>query len=235
MHVVVFAAGLDWLEGLLPVLFVLFWLVSQVVNVVRNVAGRGQPRPRPQPGEPVRPPRPDRERVEEVRADLERQIEEFLTQKAERRGEPAPAPVRIPPRPQATPVRDKTERLRSEKPRIERLRTEKTGPTAAPARGSRAESVIADVVKKSQPPAPQLGSLGSHGGDIARHVRDAFADDLEHRPSRLAKPMAAAAEPAAARPAVAASDLVTLLRDPAALRQLFIVREVLDRPVDRWS
>ncbi len=226
MHVVVFAAGLDWLEGLLPVLFVLFWLVSQVVNVFRNVAGRGQPRPRPV--EPVRPPRPDPQRVEEVRTDLERQIEEFLTQKAGRRGEPAPGPARTPP--QRQPVRVKTEQ-----PRVEKRRLEKAGPAAPPTRGLRAESVNADVAKKPQPPPPHLGSLGSHGGDIARHVRDAFADDLEHRPSRLPKPTAAAAEPAALRPAVAGSDLVTLLRDPAALRQLFIVREVLERPVDRWS
>jgi hypothetical protein len=208
MQPVVFAAGLDWLEGLLPVLFVLFWLVSQVFNVFRNVAGRGQPR-RPQPVEPVRPPRPEPERVEEVRTDLERQIEEFLTQKAGRRGQPAPGPVRIPPRPQ--PPR--------EKPRA----------AVPPTRG---ESVVPE--KKMQPPAPQLGSLGNHGGDIARHVRDAFAGDLEHRPSKLAKPAAATAEPAVVRPA-ATHDLVTLLRDPEALRQLFIVREVLDRPVDRWS
>jgi len=227
MHVVVFAAGLDWLEGLLPLLFVLFWIASQVVNVVRNVAGRGQPRP-PQPVEQVRRQRPAPERIEEVRADLDRQIEEFLTQKAERRGEPAAGPVRIPPRPQ--PVQAKTEGRR-----IERPRTGTTGPAVSSARGSRIESVIADSAEKSQPPAPQLGSLGSHGGDIARHVRAAFADDLEHRPSRLTKPMAPAAEPAAARPAVAASELVTLLRDPAALRQLFIVREVLERPIDRWS
>jgi len=225
MHVVVFAAGMDWLEGLLPFLFVLFWIVSQVVNVVRNVAGRGQPRP--QPGPPVRPPRPDRERVEEVRADLERQIEEFITQKAERRGGTAPGPVRIPPRPQ--PERATAETLRIEKPR-----TGKSAPAASPARGVPVESVGRNTGKKSPPPS-QLGSLGSHGGDIARHVRDAFADDLEHRPSRLAEPMAVGADPAAAGPAVAASDLVTLLRDPAAVRQLFIVREVLDRPVDRWS
>jgi hypothetical protein len=205
MHVVVFAAGLDWLEGLLPVLFVLFWLVSQVVNVFRNVAGRGQPRPRPV--EPVRPPRPEPQRVEEVRTDLERQIEEFLTQKAGRRGQPVPGPVRIPPRP----------------PR------EKSRAAVPPTRG---ESVVAEMMKTKQPPAPQLGSLGNHGGDIARHVRDAFAGDLEHRPSRLAKP--ATAEPAAVRPA-ATHDLVRLLQDPAALRHLFIVREVLDRPVDRWS
>ncbi|MEY3205234.1 MAG: hypothetical protein RLZZ21_1565 [Planctomycetota bacterium] len=167
MRPVIFAAGLDWLEGLLPLLFVLFWIVSQVVNVFRNLAGRGQPR---QP----------------------------------------------PPRPQ--PVRTKTE-----KPR----------PVTPPSRG---EPVIAKTTTKTRslpPSAPQLGSLGSHGGDIARHVRDAFADDLGHRPSQLTQP-AAAAEPAAARPP-AAHDLVTLLRDPTALRQLFIVREVLDRPIDRWS
>jgi hypothetical protein len=29
-------------------------------------------------------------------------------------------------------------------------------------------------------------------------------------------------------------NLVALLRSPAALRQLFLVREVLDRPVERW-
>ena len=38
-----FAAGFDWIEGLLPLLFVIFWIVSQVVNVVRRVAGGGGP------------------------------------------------------------------------------------------------------------------------------------------------------------------------------------------------
>jgi hypothetical protein len=39
-----FAAGLDWLEGLLPVLFVLFWIVSQVFNALK-AAGKGRPQP----------------------------------------------------------------------------------------------------------------------------------------------------------------------------------------------
>jgi hypothetical protein len=30
-------------------------------------------------------------------------------------------------------------------------------------------------------------------------------------------------------------ELVTLVRDPNALRRLFLVREVLDRPTDRWE
>jgi hypothetical protein len=180
MQPVVFAAGLDWLEGLLPFLFVLFWIVSQIVNVVRNMAGRGQP---------------------------------------------APGPARVPPRPELPP-----------RPQPALTKREQPRPAAAPAGGARGTPVVEKKATTPQPPraaAPQLGSLGDHGGDIARHVRDAFADDLGHRSSPLKKPAAATAEPAAARPA-ATLDVVSLLRDPAALRQLFIVREVLERPVDRW-
>lgn len=187
MQPVVFAAGLDWLEALLPFLFVLFWIVSQIVNVVRNLAGRGQPAR----GPARLPPRPEMPRRPE-----------------------------LPPRPQPAPAK-------REQPR----------PTASPAGGVRGTPVVEKKAKASQPPreaAPELGSLGDHGGDIARHVRDAFAGDLGHRSSPLKKPAAATAEPAAARPA-ATLDLVSLLRDPAALRQLFVAREVLERPVDRWS
>jgi hypothetical protein len=178
MQPVVFAAGLDWLEALLPFLFVLFWIVSQIVNVVRNVAGRGQP---------------------------------------------ASGPVRVPPRPEIPP-----------RPQPARVKRDQPRPAAAPAR----DATVVQKKPKPAPPAqaaaPQFGSLGDHGGDIARHVRDAFATDLGHRSSPLQKPLAAPAESAVARP-VAIPDLLSLLRDPAALRQLFIVREVLERPIDRWS
>ena len=201
MQPVVFAAGLDWLEALLPVLFVLFWIVSQVVNMVRTVAGRGRPR-RPQPGDQVARPRPAVDRIEEVQADIERQIEEFRAQRAaqraaqrsgqqgEQRSSQKSEPGRTMPRPEPPPR-----------------------PQAAPTK---------------------LGSLGSHGGDIARHVREAFADDLEHRPSRLPQLGAAPTSSAAMRPPLT-DDLVASVRDPAALRRLFLVRELLDRPVDRWS
>ncbi|MGA1618929.1 MAG: FmdB family zinc ribbon protein, partial [Pirellulales bacterium] len=36
------AAGFDWLEGLLPLLFVFIWIVSQVLNVFRRVAAAGR-------------------------------------------------------------------------------------------------------------------------------------------------------------------------------------------------
>ena len=36
------AAGFDWLEALLPLLFVFIWIVSQVLNVFRRVAAAGR-------------------------------------------------------------------------------------------------------------------------------------------------------------------------------------------------
>jgi hypothetical protein len=212
MNAFVFAAGLDWLEALLPFLFVLFWIVSQVVNVFRNVAGRGKPQ-RPAP------PRPAVERVDDVRADLERQIGEFLNERAQRQGEPSPGPTPVP-RPQASP-RPQPGRGRPEKPKP--LATRPAGGNA-PAEASAAQAT----------PSGRLGSLGNHGGDVAKHVQDAFAGDLEHQRSRLARP-ATGGGAAAARPAPATHELVTLLRDPDSLRRLFLVREVLDRPIERWE
>jgi hypothetical protein len=37
-----FAAGFDWLEAVLPLLFVFIWIISQVVAFFRRVGGRGR-------------------------------------------------------------------------------------------------------------------------------------------------------------------------------------------------
>ena len=72
------AAGLDWLEGLLPVAFVLIWIVSQVMNLFRNAAGKGGGQVAGKPAKPVRvaprAARPPGERPVAVDAE----IEEFL-------------------------------------------------------------------------------------------------------------------------------------------------------------
>ena len=47
-----FAAGIDWLEALLPILFVGFWIVSQIVAVIRKIAGPAAPN---RPGPAARP------------------------------------------------------------------------------------------------------------------------------------------------------------------------------------
>jgi hypothetical protein len=79
---ILLAAGLDWLEGLLPLLFVVIWIASQVLNLFRG-AKRQEARPQRQPARPARPvvvePRPGN--------NLNREIEEFLRGKVGNAGQ----------------------------------------------------------------------------------------------------------------------------------------------------
>lgn len=208
------AAGLDWLEGLLPLLFVLFWIVSQVWGVFRKVAGNGDakpPRPVPRPAARPVPQAPwlEEEPAQDeaaIRRELEQQIEGFLRESGRQ------------PRPES-PARP-----------------------APPSRTSRRQPARPRPAAPSAPQPPAAGASGRSRGergvgafaervsDIARHVEDAFADDLVHRKGLA--PIAT--EPAAAPAAPVTMDLVAALRDPATLRQLILVREVLDRPTERW-
>lgn len=201
----VLAAGIDWLDGLVPLLFVLFWIVSQVVTLIRRVAGDGG---RPGPA-PVVPPRP----ADDAREVLERQIGEFLR---ESRGDRGRAPA-------VKPVASRPEPRRPKPPKpVQRQ--------ATPGAASR--------VPPPLPAAPprlsdrHLQPLGEAGDDIAEHVDGAFAHDLRHR---AAASSAAATVTGSASGGTIAADLAAALRDPATLRRLVLVREVLERPVDRWE
>lgn len=205
---VLLAAGFDWLESLLPFVFVVFWIVSQVVAVLRRLQGAGRqpvPPPRPLPrfdpasGQP-RPLQPEAERPGDLRGELEKQIAEFLREAKRERKPARPA-----------------EPIRPHAPRKEKS-------------------------PEAQRPRPQAGE------SVARHVRDVFSHEL----SDLPKPPAAGDTLDGRRrggvsgdqlPAVIAAqravptqteELVHLLRSPSTIRQAILLREVLDRPVDRW-
>lgn len=198
------AAGIDWLEGLLPLLFVVFWIVSQIVGVIRRVAGGGeaarQPAPRPRPA------------AGDARPELERQIEEFLRQ--ERGGQPPPLPP-----------------ARRPEPRRPERRTNVKRPPVPP--------VAARPAAAPKPGGPRLTDrhiepLAAAGADIGAHVKDAFSRDLGHLASSLA-PAAMDATAAPSAPRGTTAELAAALRDPASLRRLILIREILDRPVDRWE
>jgi hypothetical protein len=192
---VLFAAGLDWLEGLLPFLFVLFWIVSQVFNAFKAV-GRGRQQP-----PAARPPRPapPAPQADEIRGQLERQIGEFLRQQEGRRGPPAARPT--PPVQQRPPRRPKEGR---------------PPPSAPPAK----------------PKVAERATVAAAASDVARHVHDAFDHELEHLSTSIAAGAPVNEPPR--RPAAPAAELVTMLRNPTTLRQLILLREVLDRPTERW-
>jgi hypothetical protein len=184
---VVVAAGLDWLEGLLPFLFVLIWIVSQVMNLFRGAA-KPPVAPPANPRRPVPPPVPPRAAG---RGEIDAEVEEFMRRSLGR-----------PPQ-QPSPV------VKQAKPPQPRR------PAPPPAEAVQPAAVIGRRTRQSD-------------GDIAGHVANAFAHDLAHQsPDRLA-PATSGEEPSAT------SELAATLRSPGGLRQLILMREVLERPTHRW-
>lgn len=195
------AAGLDWLESLLPVLFVAFWVISQIFAAVKRVAG---PAERPPVARPGQPPKPDRNAAE-----IEREIREFL-----RRGIPD---------------------ARSASPRAPQPRP--PGPKTAVKEPERSKAI--------RPPPPSVGVRAANGeassiGDrpsIGEMVKEDFAKELDHLSSPLTAdrslgPSQVEGGSGAAAPTVAG--IRKALRSPAALRDLIVVREILERPLERW-
>lgn len=219
---ILFAAGIDWLESLLPFLFVGFWILSQVYAVFRRVAGGGgrvQPPPvqrreviQPEMiGEPPRPPAPPAAGPD-ARDELQKQIEEFLRQ--------ATGASSAPPKPKPKP-----------RPVVQSKPTVPKPAAAPPAPPTRDASLRPGSER-------HVGSLETGKTEVARHVQDAFAHDLKH--ARASQTTAQQPAPQPPRPATArvakttAADLLQALRNPATIRQTILLREVLERPVDRW-
>ena len=233
-------AANDWLEGLVPFLFFVIWIVSQVVGGVRRIGGGGKVaggapnagRPvGPAPGQvrEVRPPvvpvgEPDRRAAQD---DLQRQIEAFRRGQAAG-GIPDP-PRRTPSNPPALPKAPPRREPVAGKPAAARGQVGGVRRSPAPT----ANRSAAAPARQGTPPAntpPPI--LGGHGGEIGRHVDGAFAHDLAHAGIRPGSSDQSAVAPQTV-PTVA-HELVAMFRDPKTIRQVILLREVLDRPIDRW-
>ena len=233
-------AANDWLEGLVPFLFFLIWIVSQVVGVVRRIGGGGKVaggdpnagRPvGPAPGQvrEVRPPvvpvgEPERRAAQD---DLQRQIEAFRRGQAAG-GIPDP-PRRTPSNPPALPKAPPRREPVAGKPAAPRGQAGGVRRSPAPT----ANRSAAAPARQGTPPAnnpPPI--LGGHAGEIGRHVDGAFAHDLAHAGIRPGSSDQSAVAPQTV-PTVA-HELVAMFRDPKTIRQVILLREVLDRPIDRW-
>ena len=232
-----FAAGFDWLEALLPFLFVGFWIISQVFAVLRRVGGNPQPparidRRRP----PPRPPRPDGD----VRSELERQIEEFLRQAG---GDQArrPEPVAGTGQPRADqPQRSQPRPVAKTAPAAPAARPATS--SSGPSRGEREQRAgdmhqgrraARPAAQSASPAAAATTAAAGAVESVERHVQDAFSHDLAHARGGLAREATAPAT-LTHRTNDIAAELVEMLRSPSATRRAILLREVLDRPVDRW-
>jgi len=230
---VLFAAGFDWLEALLPFLFVAFWIVSQVFAVFRRLQGGGRQQPPPPRFDPVRdrprPPQPAGEDAADQRSVLEKQIAEFLreatgekkSQPTMQKSDPGAATRPQPPRPERRADADR--------------RPPQTPRAAAPVRREREpqkNAVTREAAARITETAPQQPQPQSES--VARHVQDAFSRELTHLRSAITQdePQAGGA-PRTSAP-TRAEELMHLLRNPVTVRQVILLREILDRPVDRW-
>lgn len=240
---VLFAAGFDWLEALLPFLFVAFWIVSQVFAVFRRLQGGGrqQPPPPPRPRfDPVRdrprPPQPAGDDAADSRSVLEKQIAEFLR---EATGEKKPQPTINQPTMQKSEPGVAT---RPQPPRPEqRADADRRAPqpprAAAPVRREPKKNAVtreaaARITERitetaSQQPRPQNES-------VARHVQDAFSRELTHLRGTITQDEPQAGNASQTSALTPAEELMHLLRNPVTVRQVILLREILDRPVDRW-
>jgi len=243
---VLFAAGFDWLEALLPFLFVAFWIVSQVFAVFRRLQGGG-PKPPPLPRfdrarDPQRLPRPAADDVAAPRTDLEKQIAEFLREATgQQQRQPTtnttnkttPAPTTRP-QPMRSGTRADAERRVSQQSRTQESRSQQSR-----GQGSR-DVALPRRERESKKPAVAAGKTAAitpEGPEtnvsVSRHVQDAFARELTHLQGTISQdePKTGAVVSTAASQA---EELRHLLRSPATIRQVILLREVLDRPVDRW-
>jgi len=234
-------AANDWLEGLVPFLFFLIWIVSQVVGVVRRIGGGGKipggggPNPGrpvgPAPGQvrEVRPPvvpagELDRRAAQD---DLQRQIEAFRRGQAE--GGNRDLPRRPPQNPPALPKTPPRREPVAGKPAASRGQEGGVRRSPAPTASRSAPAPARQGTPPASNPPP---ILGGHAGEIGRHVDGAFAHDLAHAGIRPGSSDQSAVAPQTV-PTVA-HDLVAMFRDPNTIRQVILLREVLDRPIDRW-
>jgi len=207
------AAGFDWLEGLLPFLFVGFWILSQVFAVFRRVNGRGGPRPNEAAPGPIQPRRP--------------------AQRPFAGNEPGPGGAAEPGRPSdlEEQIADFLRNVRGERPATPPPRAKRQPPQPVPA-----TSPVSSPVRRPGTEADRrVGNLDASTA-VARHVKDVFSHELKHLAAGL--PAAAAREPSEAAPprppASRAEELANMLHSPTTIRQLILLREVLDRPVSRW-
>ncbi|MFM7033609.1 MAG: hypothetical protein ACKOYJ_00220 [Planctomycetia bacterium] len=212
MFLTCFAAGLDWLEGLVPAIFVVVWVLSQVFGLVRRVS------------KPVAPKRPVELPVEidDMRAVFEREIEQLKQLQEARRREPQQeqSPSPSPSRRSQTVVRGATTRRDGT--------TRRASPT--PSSPTRDTAVPPPVPRPLPPTTPSFSTGGSLvASGIAKHVEEAFAHDLAHEtassrgdatPRQSSSPLAV--------------QIASMLRDPASIRRAILMRELLERPTDRW-
>lgn len=232
-------AGNDW-GWVVPVVVVLIYVLSYLWNALTGAAqkqNRPQPargeRPLPPPGQGP-PPAGAPPAEETVQAKLNAEIEEFLRRANERRADKGrrtgqPAQQQQPPREQPAPQtsgqskskQGTTEKKkRRERESVSQSVEEHLGSGKFEAR----EQKLADDVTRSEL-------------EMSQHVQQVFEHRLGSLGETTAEGQPTSGETIATRSAEQKAEALAvagLFINPENLRRAVILREILERPTDRW-
>ena len=257
-----FAAGFDWLEAILPLLFVLIWIISQVVAVFRRVRGG------------VRENTEDDDNEDEIISNI------ILEQRMSGRQckgcgatfvAPALAIVDCPECGRLTPpeidgreVSAQEEVTNPVEAEINAFLGQHTGKNqSSPMAGGgrkenpntlpisneiRRENVSASNVRLDQEAelqtSQQVQSSLLEEGSITRHIHDVFDHNIGRLPQGVVESPSADLQAGTQKivnenssEKMNASDLrvAAMLKDPRTRRQLFVLKEILDQPKNLWE
>ena len=263
------AAGFDWLEAVLPLLFLFLWIISQVAAVVRRVTrGAGQA------GE-------DDDDEDEAEIDVTELYREVRNRNGSRRchgcgttfAAPAAAHAPCPDCGLLTAAEDDAEEVEEKRSSADSLDDEiaaflkqfqqdppeKRQPAALPVPPPvPLQSVRLPAPPQQQQRTPIRSSLRSPARSAAttgnvsginQHVHEVFDKGLAHLPEGVVENPWTDLEQGADREQGAVgevrlgaagqpidySSLAAVLANPISLRQAVVLREVLERPTERWQ
>ena len=250
-----FAAGFDWLEAVLPLLFVFIWIISQVVAFFRRVGGRG--------------------RAVVDNEEKETGPEMFLEERVggrQCRGcgasfvAPVLAIIECPECGRLTPPEIDGDENPEQNEVVDPVEAEISAflnryiqtkqPSPVPAEGIEEKTIVLpisdEVGRSKQTTSRTLTQEEEHTqspsreeGEIARHIHEVFDQGLDRLPDGVVESPWADLRDNSRRMVDTSGQeqkeeapdfrLAEMLKDPATRKHLFILKEVLDRPKDLWE
>ncbi len=238
MHGVPILAAFDLWEWLVPIVVIAVYVISHLWNSIQGPQPQHkrpnqQRRPRGPQGERPLPAAPGQQRPPEpvVQGELNAEIEQFLKRANERRAEKQ---------------RRAAERRQPQTPaRPERRHVVETPIDAEPSDRHEYESVAASVQQHfgsrtfEEREEHLADDIARADQEMEQHVSDAFRHRLGSLQSdSLADEQASKSDDRKTTPdanrAAAARAVAGLLVNQQSLRQAVLLKEILERPVDRW-
>jgi hypothetical protein len=230
----------DFIKILVAVLFVLLPLAGKIINMLNKPAEpakRAAPPPIPVAAKPRVPPKA-------ANPELNSEVEEFLRRAAERRTAEQRREITTgAQRPEQTPSRRPPPPKREEPPKPRRRKMAREPLQAEVLDEVKRGTDVAEHVAQHFKPrpvlerAPSAQAVDQADEAMQEHLHAVFdhqIGSLRRREGGQLQQTESEPAPQRYQSAVAATDLISLLRDPQSVRHAIVLNEILSRPEHRW-